>query len=370
MIHLFKKVYLASDKVISHDFDRVVISEENGVQFSDELTRVVQGRLLGFGLNTQDMTFNSIIEMFEHLSIHVSDTDKRVIIYCDDSAFLKVICTWYKYIFFKPNKEAIYDMVSSAVFRMNLFNTWKTSSSTGDSGDNNFVDISNFSEVYESVNPNKGDRKQFIERFKSSLSVEILLANYLYNGMYKEDLKSVLKPLIAKDIEKTFTEIREVFFYHFANPRFAESIGLENEYSVENLKDIFQDQSKIAKFFTSDRIWNSVETLSVATSGKNINFEALTADDINTFKMFMKHMYTRWTEYEVYTAEEDKHAYINAITGDFTDAELSRLIDIESEYHTVSGSFFSNDHETVNHYFIQELLKNKNDKEFFKKYVV
>ena len=370
MIHLFKKVYITSDKVISLDFDRVVISETNGVKVADELARVTQGALLGFGTSTKDMTFKSVLGMLQELSDHVDETGKRAIIYADDAAFLKILCTWYKFILANPSKGAIIDLITSSVFKMNSVFQGRFSSSTGETGATELVDLTDLESVYDSTKPNKDTRDDFVAAHKASLSAELLLASYLNDGSHKEELKSVLKPLLMKDLEKFMFEMKEVFFYHVTNKSFADKLGLDTTYTLSNIHTIVDDKSKFASLFMDPTVWNT-KYLSIASSGSNVNFDAMTDDHITDLKEFITLASSSWNELNIYdAADKSKLNYIPAITGDFTDAELEDIILMEASYDSVTGSFFSNEHETVNHYLIQAILDNKDNTTFLSKYAV
>lgn len=370
MIHLFKKVYLTSDKVISHDFDRVVISETNGVDMSVELARVTQGKLLGFGTSIKDMTFGPFADMLTSLSKHAGETNKRIVIYADDASFLDIICTYYKYILLNPDMDAVRSLVKSTIFRMNTIYHGRFSSSTGENGSGDIVNANEFDEAWKNAKPNMADRVSFMRDHTSSLSVEFLLASYLHDGSHKEELKSVLKPLISKDLEKFMIEMKEIFFYHVMNSDFSSAIGLDQQYDISNIDELSEDTSKFALLFTTDRIWNS-KFASIPSSGHNINFSELTDEDISSLKEFAKIAYSHWSDVQVTdNAEIVKFKYIPALVGDFTDEELEDVIKIEASHATVTGSFFSNDHESVNHYFIQTLLNNKENSDFTSNYVV
>lgn len=48
MLHLFNKVYLEFDHKINVDIDRVVISNQFGIQMSTEFEKYTYGRLLAY----------------------------------------------------------------------------------------------------------------------------------------------------------------------------------------------------------------------------------------------------------------------------------------------------------------------------------
>ena len=71
MLHLFKKVYLATDNVIDVNVDRIVISEKNGVE-ELEVLKAYHGNLHAFGNDVDtlvgtDKKYSSTVDMFDKL---------------------------------------------------------------------------------------------------------------------------------------------------------------------------------------------------------------------------------------------------------------------------------------------------------------
>ena len=54
MLHLFNKIYLATDNVIDTNVDRVVISNENGIDTLDSI-KAEQGDLLAYGKSVDEV---------------------------------------------------------------------------------------------------------------------------------------------------------------------------------------------------------------------------------------------------------------------------------------------------------------------------
>ena len=70
MLHLFKKVYVATDHIIDVSFDRVVISAEHGHDLLESLKASQQGQLLGYAkqvknlIGSKETTFMDTMDMF------------------------------------------------------------------------------------------------------------------------------------------------------------------------------------------------------------------------------------------------------------------------------------------------------------------
>ncbi len=112
--------------------------------------------------------------------------------------------------------------------------------------------------------------------------------------------------------------------------------------------------------------------MNIASSGKNVNFDAITDKHIKSFQKFTKLSGACWGEenvYEFIKSDISKLDFIKAVSaGEITDKELDTIIEVESTYEHAAGSFFSIDLETVNNYFVQALLDG--NKEFREQYAV
>lgn len=137
------------------------------------------------------------------------------------------------------------------------------------------------------------------------------------------------------------------------------------------MADILDDTSTFPDLFLNDRIWK-YKYMNHATTGDNVHFTNITAQDITNFKDFTTKSGECWSEENVYTqikSDVNKLDFLDIYT-DFTDARLTDLLNAESTFENAAGSFFSIDLETVNHYFVQTILERKTDTTFLSKYSI
>lgn len=376
MLHLFKKVYVATDHIIDVSFDRVVISAEHGHDLLDSLKASQPGELVAFGtevknlIGSKELPYMDTMDMFDKLGDHTDKTGKRLVMYCDDRAFKVIMALWFKLIFAKPNADACVDLLESMIFKYEVFNQGRFSGNAG-LGQHK-INIEGFKKVFQNANkPTAARRKQFITENKAALSFEYLLATYLANGKMKKELKTVMKILLKKDLEKYLYELKEIFFTHLLTQRFTETLGLEKTYDFTNYDEILKDKSEFPKLFLNNNIWKT-PYMNTASSGKNVNFDAITKDHIKSFAKFAKLAGSTWEEEnirEYVKSDISKLDYVNAVSaGEITDKELETIIEVESTYAHEAGSFFSIDLETVNNYFVQGLLDG--NKEFREQYAI
>jgi hypothetical protein len=116
--------------------------------------------------------------------------------------------------------------------------------------------------------------------------------------------------------------------------------------------------------------------MNVASSGKNINFHAITKSDIKSFAKWNKISGQHWNEesiYEFIKSDVSKLDFIECITSvEMSDKQLNMILETEATYEHAAGSFFSIDLETVNSYFVQALLDAylAEDKKFTDQYAI
>ena len=112
--------------------------------------------------------------------------------------------------------------------------------------------------------------------------------------------------------------------------------------------------------------------MNIASSGKNVNFDAITAKHVKSLQKFTKLAGACWQEesvYEFVKSDVSKLDFVKAVSaGEITDKELDTILEVEATYEHAAGSFFSIDLETVNNYFVQGLLDG--NKEFREQYAV
>jgi hypothetical protein len=374
MLHLLKKVYLTSDRAIDIDLDRVVISKNYGIKPLNSIT-VEHGLLINYSKDITDIVgadkdYSDITDMITTLAEFCENSQKRVIIYADDSAFVKIIAYWYKLTFRNIDSESAKLYLDNSLSKFYTFESARANRfATTDTAFS--IDTSSFDSEFKSATP--VGREEFLGKYLSDISVEGLLASYLYNGSAKQELKASLTPLISKDLEKYLYELKEIFFTHFTTRRLADKLSLDKHYDWTNLTTIFQDQSRFGELFINDRIWNK-KTMYTPTAGDNVKLSNITQADVQAFRDFAVIAGSTWDEESSYVnvkSDINKLDFLGVVT-DFSDELLDTIIDVESSFEHAAGSFFSIDLETVNHYFIEALLtaKNSGNSDFLSKHSV
>ena len=368
MIHLFKKVYVATDHTISIDMDRVVISEENGVALMNAYETVASGNLIMYNTTTAGIISEagSWQEFFVLLKDYTNNTNKQIVIYCDDTALLEVLCAWFNSLLPNATESSVKSLISGLMFRYNVFG-WTNKMSETRTNDMLDIDSSSLTDAYN----NTSSLPLFTDNgLINSAGVEFLLATYLSSGDKKEELKAAIKPLIRKDLDKYMLEQREIFFAHCITRRFRNALNFGSDITYDNISEIFNDTSKYPSAMLNTRVWNYKYMSIESTVNSAVNFEAMTAEDIQDIKDFTAIASSEafgWTEEAGYigvTSDVSKLDFLPIFTsGEFTDEMLTLIINTESTFAHAAGSFFSIDLATVNHYLIEELLERNNQED-------
>ena len=369
MLHLFKKVYITTEKHVDLNIDRVVIGE-NGVKLDDNVSG--SGVLLAYGLNYASFIFgerkySSFIDMFDKLGDHCGTTGKRVVIYVDDFHFSLIMAYWYRLIFANPDKDECIKLYNNSIFRYELFFRGRYSRNHGNTDLNYSIDTSTFSANWKDAVNDSTEKSNFITKWKADLGIEFLLATYYNNGDLKTELKSIIKHLMKKDLEKYLFELKEFFFIYMFHTNFTDELSLAKTYTWDNQKDILSDTTTYGELFLNDRFW-SYKNMNIPSTGENINFDNITNTDVINLKQFVS--IAGAAQMKIWDEEQQrlkkKIDFIDIYT-DFTD---ERFADLINEISDDPGSFFSIEAETVNNYLIQTILENKTDQSFLSKYSI
>jgi len=381
MFHLFKRVYVASDDIIDFSVNRVVISDINGFHDADASVNQIAFAndcedLIGSG---KDKQFKSWIDFFRTMS-DFTDTfnnNKKVVIYCDDDNFIKVMCAWYKIIFKDPSEKTCLDLLESNVFRYRVFGQGRWAKSFAADANKSF-DLKNFKTHWAAnKKPTIALRNKFIEDFKGTLNVELLLATYLANGEMKVELKKAVKTMLSLDLEKYLYELKELFFTHIMtkkyHARLPKALKMQFVYNFGNYDTSLNDDSPIAELFLSERIWNA-KTMRKPTAAKNIKFNNITSADIKLFKHFDSTFFNTDTDNpKMMKSESYKLNWIDAVNEkEFSDKLLNKIIENESSFNNLLTPVFSMEQSTVNNYLVTALFEahNDNDKGFLKNFAI
>lgn len=383
MFHLIGRVYLAPDFTIDMANDRVVISAENGFDSFELVQGVMLGILHKFGPTVDEVVGDNFIQFFEDLIELSNRSGKPIYIYADATALPKIHAMWFKLTLSTVDVDTCYNIYNSNVHKYNLFYKSAVSSSSGSRHITHFIDSKLIRPELEYVRDlaiYENSRIDFCNRHASLLGIEYLLANYIYNRTLKKELKMSLKRIIRKHFDNILLEYKGIFLSHYTNNAFAEKIQLQNRYSFDNLSDILNDNSNIAEFFLSTRLYRTLE-VTRSSSASNFIFENMTDEDVETLRLFAAALGPN-SEFNTGVLDHSdeflmfkdgyKWKFLDCVRDNFTDELLDALIDVEASMGSADGIFYNVPLETVNAFTVQRVLNlyRDNNIEQLKKFIV
>ena len=168
------------------------------------------------------------------------------------------------------------------------------------------------------------------------------------------------------------SELKEIFWTHIITNRFTTLTGVPKR-TLNNLPNVLGSTNKWVQLFTSISYWRTPYMTSDSSTKNNVKFENLDANNISDLREWANLCGQTWEEDNGYTGvktDVNKLDFINCFTSEFTDELLNSVIETESTFFHIAGSFFSIDLETVNNWLITELLQRKTDSTFVRKYAL
>jgi len=383
MLHLFKKIYLEHDVNIDFNYDRVVVSETNGVKLWSEIEKISGGKLLSYGKNLNELNnISSFLDLLNMINIQTTKTNKPVYIYADKNNYYKILSLWYKIIL--PN-ATVNDVANYVKINFDYKNFWKISKYYNMLNKNINTDIiyddNKLRYEYDSLNIDRNDYETFIKENVGTFNIELLLSSYLYNGSRKEELKKIILSFLRIEVTKSLYSFREIFTYQLHNKKFLSKIGITDTYNIGNALDVLKNENPIIQtFYNNDSVWrlsmlNNDTYFILLDSGSNsmINFENITDEHIVNIKEFITAIGISETD-AIGLEANYLFNLIPLIKSDtITDEQLDQIITHQTSQEpcVTTGTFYSTTFPTINTYFIQHVFNvYENNKELLSGYVI
>lgn len=333
MLHLFKKVYLASDSVIDVNFDRVVISARYGIKMLDALQKVSGGKLISYGTTYEEVVGDiGFADFISILDAHHIQTDKKVIIYADDAAFSKIAAAWYKSIFSNISSSDAWGIVSYYIDKQNAMRNWRTTTSATNEQLFQHVTKQRFETDFAACDSHDLQHNNHI-------SFELLLADYLHgSAAYKDQLKVAAQTLLQRSIKELAIEVK-------------------HSYVKNKHRSTFPADVKDEQFFTQSSLYTGASIGSVSNLSTNVDIANATDADVAKFKTLAKSVFQNWDHFKVSAAIIKFVDFIDiARKNNLSDADLNAIIQFEKASMGTVRLFSSADEEKINIYFLEHVL--------------
>jgi hypothetical protein len=400
MIHLFKKIYIETDRKLDVDENRIVISESLGHNFSPVYDEICAGKLYYYSenfesvlrdhgadeiaqekdytnktqeeisnndyfitLKDQNEIFDNFYEFLNFVDRCYEEKKDPLYIHVDQKSFNFFMVYWYKILF--PN--ITFDSLSSLLKSYLLYNKAFGSSSMVKMRSVEFdlvFEMENLETLFNSLEIDSEKSKSFVENNKQFLSLEFLLSSYHYDKSCTQELLTPVSTLLKKVIEHEMYEAKERIYIHLNSKNFLRQLDLNEKYNIYNIEEILEEK-QLSVFFDRS-IWVKTNNVLEGSSSGTINFSCVSDEDIENICEIRA--YTETTKKE--HSEQKFYAYFKHKKNIFSCIKYFREKKFltENEMNDVllddmknAISFFHTMMVPINFYFLDYILKSKLD---------
>jgi hypothetical protein len=349
MLHLFNKTYLELDDKIELNIDRVVISQVNGVAIADSLNRVVQGVLINYNKNLDNINFVSLINQ---LHTHGQTSNKRIIVYCDKSNYIKFVTKWLKTLLPNLDLNSFSKLLELTIYKERIISNSQMQSVIPVKQDTLWEGLGDVSSSFNSITVSNEDR-QSIKNLNLKYSYEFVLADHFSGSAnYTSSLKTVVHLFLQRWFKELFKDNREMVLLNLLNKNFQTALNF-NETNIDLTSSNPINGVSSLQYYSDTTIWSKENTCSI---------EGLTQQQITGLRNLVKTIYDDVEGMEIDNAVFGMLDYLEyAAKSSITTAELNTILNfvVTNPFDTCLIPKF--DFQNVNFVFIQHLLNLKRD---------
>jgi hypothetical protein len=396
MFHLFKKVYLDFDTKISMSQDRIICSETHGgIDDLIDLSKAFYGLKINSVKSIGDLVgtekpYNTFYDFFLSIDKFSTENNTSVYIYCDKISYYKLYFMWHKIILSSPDFSNMFNCLKAHMFRqVGILNRGRAERGVKSIGEMNdwLITEQESKDIWDSIILNQEEHtnlSNFTKQNAQHLGIEYLLASYLYDGRYSAELTKTMSVLVRKDIEKLLYELKEMILGNPFHPLILKILKVENgPYDFSNFVNIINDNSSLVQLLFRKDIWgeNNISLLQPSSKG-TIDFSSISDEEVAQLKAITHKFYgvlylspEKASEDELIIEkyfEVDKIDFIKLLRKDvWSNEDMREILEYEiSHQYDFAGSFSSLYVQSVNDYLIVHLIRNSENKEVLKPFVL
>lgn len=190
-------------------------------------------------------------------------------------------CTWLKIVLPNVTVDDAYLAVASNLFQTRMFGTSELSDFTRPyrlTMVDKYVSLQEFNQYYNSVNVDRSLYAGFVNLIRSGLSLEFIFASYLYNGSYKDELKSIAHNQIKVGMQLFLYECKTFIIENLLNKQVLDQFSPTVEYTPANLEECITDPAFNVWFEPS--IWG-VQSIGTPHTKSLINFKNISSSQFD-----------------------------------------------------------------------------------------
>jgi len=349
MLHLFNKAYLELDDKIELNIDRVVISEINGVPVADSLTRVVQGVLISYNKNLDNISF---VDLINQIHTHGQTSNKRIVVYCDKSNYIKFATKWLKTLLPNLDLNSFSKLIELTIYKERILSNSQMQSVVPVKQDTLWEGLGDVSSSFNSITVSNEDR-QSIKNLNLKYSYEFVLADHFSGSSnYTSSLKTVVHLFLQRWFKELFKDNREMVLLNLLNKNFQTALNFtETNIDLTSSNPISGVSS--LQYYSDNTIWLKENTC---------NIEGLEQQQIDGLRNLVKKIYGDVEGMEIDNAVFGMLDYLEySAKTSITTEELNTILNfvVQNPFDTCLIPKF--DFQNVNFVFVQHLLNLKRD---------
>lgn len=253
MLHLFNKVYLEFDDKIDINYDRIVISEQHGLQMYNVIDKIAYGELMTYGKTYEEVVTESFVGFISSIRDHAANSGKKVIIYCDNDAYKKFMAQWFAVILPGMTKKEFRTIVDYTIYNQRITSNTQLSSVYSTNLKSLWEGVGSIDDAWKKT---KAFTEHELETFKQldiNFSYEFLLAAYLSgDDTRKEELRKTMHMFLRRWFKELLTDNRQMVLLNLTNHKFLSTfnIGSIDITSLDPLSGV-----KGFELYADDEIW-------------------------------------------------------------------------------------------------------------------
>ena len=328
MLHLFNKVYLEFDDKIELNFDRVVISEENGVPIYSELDRVTAGALIAYGKTYNDVVGDNFVNFVNQLLKHGQVTGKKIIVYCDRNAYRKFIAQWFRSIIPSLDVSTFKTLVDYTIYKERVLSNTELSSVTSLSMQTLFSDLGNFEQEFNDTEKLTAAESNLLKAMNLNLSYELLVADYLSgSAQYESKLTKTLHLFLKRFVQEQLVDNRMMVLINLTNYRMQQALGIDPA-MVDITKTNPLEGIPSLKYYADPAIWDMSSDVSNGIYGV-INLKGITSEQMKGLTDTLLMVFEKFEGMQTNVTVFEGIKYFDAATRNtLTKEELNGILDI------------------------------------------
>lgn len=352
MLHLFNKTYLDIDSRIDLNTDRVVISQENGVQLGSALDGYVQGDLLAFHENFEDTTLEEVIVKIHN---HTKTSDKKVVVYCDMENYKTFVASWFKTIMPNSDVTTFKNLVNMTLYKERASSNAQVLSNSNANVNDLKTGFGDLDSVWSSTTISN-DTRSNIKNLDLNYSYEFMLADYFSGSInYLSKLIKVVGLFSNRWFVEALVDIQRSALLNVYNKNFQTALGFTDaDVKLDSLNPLKNISS--LSILGDTTIWQQNDKKGVF--GYPV-LKNLTADQISKLKTTCQKIYE--TEgmsdtqryFDIFTLLDT--AVKTSLTKDDMDTILDYIVDKPYDTCLIPDG----DTENVNYVLFHDILNKK-----------